>query len=312
MPNTNQSVALGVARRILLVLLCLVPATYISLVAAGGLQSTADYLRDASEEHQAHQLGLRLTDRFGAWAIPSDTVRVVDQAGLIERVFYRPSRHAVLQHRMADLPQAQVQAIQQLAVAQIAPDDPHLIETAILDRERLDMALRDLAEASFANYRAREANPAVHSADQVYDALVETVFGAFERVIVAFALGAWLLLLACLAMLPRPFSTASIIVQVMMVYGVCWATAVFPAPAWVVALSVIILYSLLVPPRRAGEPLPGMRHRVPRAITFSLVALVGFLSAGLMQLVAALVAPAPLVLQARRSGAPVDPPAEAR
>lgn len=66
---------------------------------------------------------LQLTDQFGAWAIPSDTVRVLDEAGLIKQTHYRPSRHAVLQQRMANLPTNQIHAIQQLAQAKLAPNN---------------------------------------------------------------------------------------------------------------------------------------------------------------------------------------------
>ena len=66
---------------------------------------------------------LQLTNQFGAWAIPSDTVRVLDKAGLIRRTHFRPSRHAVLQHRMTDLPASQIDAIQKLAKAKLTPAD---------------------------------------------------------------------------------------------------------------------------------------------------------------------------------------------
>ena len=66
---------------------------------------------------------LQLTDEFGLWAIPSDTVRALDDAGLISRAHYRPSRHAVLQQRMRNLPATQISAIQQLAKASLGPED---------------------------------------------------------------------------------------------------------------------------------------------------------------------------------------------
>lgn len=44
--------------------------------------------------------GLRLTDRFPGWAIPSETVRAVVDAGLLEKVRFRPARNTVLQERV--------------------------------------------------------------------------------------------------------------------------------------------------------------------------------------------------------------------
>jgi hypothetical protein len=43
---------------------------------------------------------LRLTDRFPWWAIPSETVRAVAEAGLLQEVRYRPARNTVLLERM--------------------------------------------------------------------------------------------------------------------------------------------------------------------------------------------------------------------
>ena len=109
---------------------------------------------------------LQLTDQFGAWAIPSDTVRVVDRAGLIEQVIYRPSRHSVLQHRMADLPEAQVEAIQQLAVAQIPPDDPRIAAMPLGSRaEVLELA------HEYADYHQDDNDQHLHQLLQARSAL---------------------------------------------------------------------------------------------------------------------------------------------
>jgi hypothetical protein len=43
---------------------------------------------------------LRLTGRFRGWAIPSETVRAVAEAGLLQEVRYRPARNTVLQERL--------------------------------------------------------------------------------------------------------------------------------------------------------------------------------------------------------------------
>jgi hypothetical protein len=48
--------------------------------------------------------GLRLTDRFNAWTIPSDTVHAVARTpGLVSEVIYRPSTASVLRDRMQRL-----------------------------------------------------------------------------------------------------------------------------------------------------------------------------------------------------------------
>lgn len=48
---------------------------------------------------EAARPGLKLTDRFSWWAIPSETVRAVIEAGLIDGVRYRPARNTVLLER---------------------------------------------------------------------------------------------------------------------------------------------------------------------------------------------------------------------
>jgi len=58
---------------------------------------------------------LRLTDQFGVWAIPSDTVRVVADAGLVGDIVYRPSRHAQLEYRLEHVPQQEVKLANELA-----------------------------------------------------------------------------------------------------------------------------------------------------------------------------------------------------
>lgn len=84
---------------------------------------------------------LQLTDRFGAWAIPSDTVRVVDDAGLVKQVSYRPSRHSVLQHRMAGLDEDRIETLQRLAVAEITPGDRRIAAIPVaLRAEMLELA----------------------------------------------------------------------------------------------------------------------------------------------------------------------------
>ncbi len=84
---------------------------------------------------------IELTNQFGAWAIPSDTVRVVDEAGLVEHVIYRPSRHATLTHRMAGLEPQQISTIQQLAMAQTTPEDKTITAMPVAQQaETLELA----------------------------------------------------------------------------------------------------------------------------------------------------------------------------
>lgn len=109
---------------------------------------------------------LQLTDRFGAWAIPSDTVRVVDDAGLVKQVIYRPSRHSVLQHRMAGLDEDHVDAIQQLALAQLTPEDDAVAAMPVTARaEVLELA------HEYADYHQDDNEQHLHQLLQARSAL---------------------------------------------------------------------------------------------------------------------------------------------
>jgi hypothetical protein len=59
--------------------------------------------------------GLELTDQFPLTAIPADTVRAVKDAGLIERIDYRPSREHELLARVAPLDAREQEWVQRLA-----------------------------------------------------------------------------------------------------------------------------------------------------------------------------------------------------
>ena len=64
--------------------------------------------------------GLKLTDEFRWWAIPSDTVRVVaEQPGLLQQVVYRPSNATVIMQRVRALPTAQRVLAQQLSMGSL-------------------------------------------------------------------------------------------------------------------------------------------------------------------------------------------------
>ncbi|MBI3189007.1 MAG: DUF4105 domain-containing protein [Gammaproteobacteria bacterium] len=59
--------------------------------------------------------GIQLTDHFKLTVIPVDTVRVVEKAGLIESVKYRPSQVTVLQELLAQIPNQHYELIERIA-----------------------------------------------------------------------------------------------------------------------------------------------------------------------------------------------------
>lgn len=84
--------------------------------------------------------GLRLTDRFHAWTIPSDTIHAVHRApGLVDEVVYRPSTASRLRDRMQRLSAAERQLARALGEGRRAADDadltaqPPAARTAVLD-----------------------------------------------------------------------------------------------------------------------------------------------------------------------------------
>ena len=109
---------------------------------------------------------LQLTDQFGAWAIPSDTVRVVDEAGLVDQIIYRPSRHATLTHRMAGMDKPQISTIQQLAMAEIRSDDTTILSMPVTQQaETLELA------HEYADYHQDDNETHLHSLLQARSAL---------------------------------------------------------------------------------------------------------------------------------------------
>jgi hypothetical protein len=67
---------------------------------------------------EAARPSLEWTARFPAWAIPSDTVRVVvEEPGLLRRTTWRPARSTLLRHRARQLAPALVQRARTLALA---------------------------------------------------------------------------------------------------------------------------------------------------------------------------------------------------
>ncbi len=98
---------------------------------------------------------LDLTNQFGAWAIPSDTVRVVADAGLIEHVDYRPSRADQLSHRLRDLNKTQVGWVHRLALDASAKD-----ETAFLQHNPHEQALLLELAHEYAAYQKERGDDA--------------------------------------------------------------------------------------------------------------------------------------------------------
>src|SRR6185503_9730088 len=47
---------------------------------------------------EAARPSLRLTDRFGWWVIPLDTIRVIKESGLIDSAVYRPSKSTKVEY----------------------------------------------------------------------------------------------------------------------------------------------------------------------------------------------------------------------
>lgn len=66
--------------------------------------------------------GLRLTDSFHWWAIPSETVRAVAKAGLVDKVGFRPARNTVLQERARLMDDNMQELAKRLSLGEVAPD----------------------------------------------------------------------------------------------------------------------------------------------------------------------------------------------
>lgn len=64
---------------------------------------------------QVARPGLQLTEQFQLTAIPTDTVKAVDDTGLVEQINYRPSRERELQSRANALSPAEQELLKQLA-----------------------------------------------------------------------------------------------------------------------------------------------------------------------------------------------------
>ena len=123
---------------------------------------------------QVARPGLRLTEQFPLTAIPTDTVKAVKDAGLVERIDYRPSRERELLERAKPLNSDEqqwvlkvsddAQQLQEPAFKAIAKDRQALIIDAAyrLGRYRANGLERDTARSqrSFELLRAINQNPA--------------------------------------------------------------------------------------------------------------------------------------------------------
>ena len=122
---------------------------------------------------QVARPGLRLTEQFPLTAIPTDTVKAVKDAELVERIDYRPSRERELLERAKPLDpeeqqwvlkvSADAQQLQSASFKQLARDRQALIIDAAyrLERYRANGQERDPAQAqrSFELLRAINRNP---------------------------------------------------------------------------------------------------------------------------------------------------------
>jgi hypothetical protein len=69
---------------------------------------------------------LRLTDRFHWWAIPSETVRAVAEAGLVDKVRFRPARNTVLQERARLMDNSLQELAKRLSLGEVAANSDAL------------------------------------------------------------------------------------------------------------------------------------------------------------------------------------------
>lgn len=95
---------------------------------------------------------LRLSDeywkRYSFWVIPADTIGAVRQAGLIDKVRYRPSQATRISYLADRLPEAAGQAALDIAL-QLLPVETGAVSTSPLEERRM---ILDLA-AEFLQYR---------------------------------------------------------------------------------------------------------------------------------------------------------------
>jgi hypothetical protein len=85
---------------------------------------------------------LRLTSRFHGWTIPSETVRVLAEAGLIKGVRFRPARSTVLKERMRRMESGEQELARRLSLGEIPVDSEALRSlTAVQQAQVVELAL---------------------------------------------------------------------------------------------------------------------------------------------------------------------------
>jgi len=91
---------------------------------------------------EAARPGLRLTDQFHVWTIPSETVRTVAKAGMLKEVRFRPARNTVFLER-ARLMDSRVQEIaKRLTVGELAADSETMRRlTPVEQAQAIELAL---------------------------------------------------------------------------------------------------------------------------------------------------------------------------
>ncbi len=65
----------------------------------------------------------RFTDAFGAWVLPVDILRLLDQRGLISRVDYYPSRYRIIQTRRATMTESEQKLALAISNNRLRPDE---------------------------------------------------------------------------------------------------------------------------------------------------------------------------------------------
>ena len=179
--------------------------------------------------------------------------------------------------------------------------DPYLLKTAAWEPVRLRDGLADLAAHSFADYKIRRDDGMVQSVEQVQAALFEKVETAYHRVFVLAAGAAWLMVLGCIALLPRSRVGLKTILVMVLIYVGAWSMTIFPPAATIAALAMLGLYAITVPPKAEGQPVTGWRGRIGRLTTVASLAASGLMTLGPLHLAVCLFAGAPTIAERIRS-----------
>jgi hypothetical protein len=107
--------------------------------------------------------GLRLTDRFRWWAIPSDTVRAVtDQPDLLKRVVYRPASVTIMQQRLTSMPADQRLLARDLGKQLINANDGRVRELPAFEQAGVLEVGYEYAAYEAATGRSQAPNAAAH------------------------------------------------------------------------------------------------------------------------------------------------------